>query len=118
MKRRTFITLIGGAAVAWSLAAPAQQPAKMKGVAMLHPSMKPDSMRIGSDPIYTIIFEEMRRLCYIEGLNLMVDRYSAEGRYDLFPEIAREAVATRPDVIFAPANPLVLALHAETGKIP
>jgi putative ABC transport system substrate-binding protein len=52
-------------------------------------------MRIGGDPNYTIIFEEMKRFGYVEGVNLIVDRYSAEGRFDRFPEIARDVVATR-----------------------
>jgi putative tryptophan/tyrosine transport system substrate-binding protein len=52
------------------------------------------------------------------GVNLTVDRYSAEGRPDRFPEIAHQIVATRPDVIFALADPLVLALQSETRTIP
>jgi putative ABC transport system substrate-binding protein len=47
-----------------------------------------------------------------------VDRYSAEGRYDRIPAIGRQIVATRPDVIFALADPIVLALQAETRTIP
>jgi putative ABC transport system substrate-binding protein len=90
----------------------------MKRVAMVHPATKPVDMRIGGDPNYTIIFEEIKRLGYVEGINLIVDRYSAEGRYDRFPEIAQQVVASRPDVIFAVASPLVLALHAETRTIP
>jgi putative tryptophan/tyrosine transport system substrate-binding protein len=117
MKRRTFIILLGGAAAS-PLVARAQQPAKMKRVAMIHPAFKPDNMRIGGDPIYALIFEEMKRLGYAEGVNLTVDRYSAEGRFDRFPEIAREVVATRPDVIFALNDPLVLALLSETHTIP
>ncbi|HWX26714.1 MAG TPA: hypothetical protein VNZ53_04650, partial [Steroidobacteraceae bacterium] len=93
MKRRTFITLIGGTAAAWALAARAQQPAKLKRVAIIHPATKPDDMRIGGDPNFTIFFEEIKRLGYVEGVNLTVDRYSAEGRFDRFPEIAHEVVA-------------------------
>jgi putative tryptophan/tyrosine transport system substrate-binding protein len=117
MKRRTFITLIGAAAAS-PLIARAQQPAKMKRVAMINPALKPDEMRIGGDPISTIMFEEIKRLGYVEGVNLTVDRYSAEGRFDRFPEIAHEVVATRPDVIFALSDLLVLALQSETRTIP
>jgi len=117
MKRREFITLIGGAA-AMPLAARAQQSAKLKRVAMIHPATKPDDMRIGGDPHYAILFEEIKRLGYVEGVNLTVDRYSAEGRFDRFPEIAHEVVATRPDVIYALSNPLIFALKSETRTIP
>jgi putative tryptophan/tyrosine transport system substrate-binding protein len=117
MKRRTFITLIGGAAAS-PLVARAQQPAKMKRLAIVHPTTKPEDLSIGGDPDYTIILEEIKRLGYVEGVNLTVDRYSAEGRPERFPEIAHQIVATRPDVIFALADPVVLALQAETRTIP
>src|SRR6516164_1033329 len=106
MKRRTFITLIGGAAAS-PLVARAQQPAKMKRLAMAHPTTKAEGLSIGGDPDYTIILEEIKRLGYVEGVNLTVDRYSAEGRPERLPEIARQIVATRPDVIFALGEPVV-----------
>src|SRR5258708_33075113 len=118
MKRREFIRLVGGAAASWPLAVRAQQPVKMKRVAMIHQAMKPDDMKIGGDRIYATILEEMKRLGYVEGVNLFVDRYSAEGRPDSYQEIIRKAVATRPDAIFAVGNPLVLAVHADTRAIP
>jgi hypothetical protein len=68
---------------------------------MVHPTTNPADMKIGGDPNYAIVFQEMKRLGYIEGTNLIVDRYSADGRFDLFSAIARDIVATRPDVIFA-----------------
>jgi putative ABC transport system substrate-binding protein len=109
--------LAGGMAVS-SLAAHAQQPQRMKRLAMIHPAIKPADMRIGGDPTYAIIFEEMKRLGYVEGTNLIVDRYSAEGRFDRFPEIARDVVATRPDVIFSVTTRIALALLSETRTIP
>jgi hypothetical protein len=72
----------------------------LKRVARVHPATKPAGMRIRGNPNYAIVFEEMKRLGYVEGINLTVDRYSAEGRLDRFPEIARE-IATRPEVIIA-----------------
>jgi putative tryptophan/tyrosine transport system substrate-binding protein len=117
MRRREFIAALGSVS-ALPLAARAQQPAKMKRVAMIHPATKPEDMRIGGDPHFTIILEEIKRLGYVEGVNLTVDRYSAEGRFDRFPEIAHEVVATRPDVIFALSNALTLALQSETRTIP
>ena len=117
MKRRTFITLIGGAAAS-PLVARAQQPAKTKRLAMVHPTTKAEDLSIGGDADYTLILEEIKRLGYAEGVNLTVDRYSAEGRYDRIPAIVRKIVATRPDVILALADPVVLALQAETRTIP
>jgi putative ABC transport system substrate-binding protein len=75
-------------------------------------------MRIGGDPTYAIIFEEMKRLGYVEGVNIIVDRYSAEGRFDRYPGLARDVVATRPDVIFPITPSLTLALLPETHTIP
>jgi putative tryptophan/tyrosine transport system substrate-binding protein len=118
MKRREF--LIAAAMLASEMQqAMAQQPAKIKRVAMIHPAMKPGDMRIGGDPTYAIIFEEMKRLGYVEGDNLIVDRYSPEGRYDRLPEIAHEVVATRPDVIttMGPTHG-VKAFQSETRTIP
>jgi putative ABC transport system substrate-binding protein len=117
MKRRTFIALIGGA-TALPLVSRAQQPGKMKRLAIVHPTTKAEELSIGGDPDYTIILEEIKRLGYVEGANLSVYRYSAEGRPDRFPEIAHQIVATRPDVIFALADSVVLALQAETRTIP
>jgi putative ABC transport system substrate-binding protein len=115
MQRRQFIALVSGAA-ALPLAARAQS--KMKRLAIINPTVKLDDMRIGGDPGFAIFFEEMKRLGYVEGVNLTVDRYSADGRFDRFPEIAHEVVATRPDVIFAFSNLLTLALKSETRTIP
>jgi putative tryptophan/tyrosine transport system substrate-binding protein len=117
MKRREFLVATVMFATAMRHAT-AQQPAKMKRVAMVHPATKPDEMRIGGDPNYAIIFEELQRLGYVEGVNLIVERYSAEGRFDRFPEIAHEIVGTRPDVIFALSTPLTVALQTETRTIP
>ena len=103
MKRREFIVATVMLATAMGQAV-AQQPARWKRVALVHPATKPEDMRIGGDPNYAILFEEMKRLGYVEGVNLFVDRYSAEGHFDRFPEIAHEIVATRPDVIFALSN--------------
>jgi putative tryptophan/tyrosine transport system substrate-binding protein len=118
MKRRDFLVSVAMFATATEHASAQQTGAKMKRVAMFHPAMKPADMRIGGDPTYAIIFEEMERLGYVEGTNLVVDRYSAEGRYERFAELARAIVATRPNVICAMSNPPVFALQSETRTIP
>src|SRR5262245_51610137 len=117
MRRREFIAGLGAAGL-WPFATHAQQATKIKRVAMINPAVKPADMRIGGDPAYSIIFEEMKRLGYVEGVNLIVDRRSAEGRFDRFPEIARDVVATRPNVIYVLSTRLALALQSETRTVP
>ena len=100
MNRREFITLLGGAA-AWPLAARAQQQAaKTHRIAIVHPSVSISEMNeTGDHPYYPALFKELRRLGYVEGKNLIVARYSGEGREDRYPELCREVVGTMPDVI-------------------
>ncbi len=116
MKRRDFLFAV--ASVVPTSHAMAEQRSTLKRVAMVHPATKPGDMRIGGDPNYAILFEEMQRLGYVEGVNMIVDRYSAEGQFDRYGELARDIVATRPDVIFPISSPLTLALLSETRTIP
>jgi putative ABC transport system substrate-binding protein len=117
MRRRDFVTL-GGAAAAWSLTAYAQQPAKMKRLAMVHPS-DPVSYFVPSyHQIYRAFFEELNRLGFVEGKNLVVERYSAEGQPSLYTKLANDVVDTRPDVIFSMSGSLGLVFKAATTTIP
>ena len=116
MKRRDFLFAV--AFVVPTSHAMAEQRSTLKRVAMVHPATKPGDMRIGGDPNYAIVFEEMQRHGYVEGVNMIVDRYSAEGQFDRYGELARDIVATRPDVIFPITSPLTLALLSETRTIP
>ena len=68
LKRREFITLVGSAAVAWPLAARAQQAAKTHRIAIVHPSVSISEMNeTGDHPYYPALFKELRRLGYVEG---------------------------------------------------
>jgi putative ABC transport system substrate-binding protein len=105
MKRREFIRLAWG--VSWlaattSRAAWAVEPNKVYRLAILHPS-RPVSQLTENSPVkyWREFFHELRQLGYIEGNNLVVDRFSGEGRVDHYPELAREAAARNPNVIFA-----------------
>ncbi len=118
MKRRQFITLVGGAAAAWPLAVRAQQPAKMKRVAMVHPSAKVDDLTINGPAAFKAFFEELSRLGYVEGQNLAVERYSGEGRPERYIGLAREVVSSHPDLIFSIAGPLALLFKTATPTIP
>src|SRR5215470_9541426 len=118
MRRRKFITLVGGAA-AWPLGARAQQTTKTHRIALVHPSASiADMSESGSNPSYVALFKELRRLGYIEGVNLVVTRYSGEGREERYPELCHEVVRTNPDIIVTVTSRLVLSFKAATNIIP
>ena len=109
MKRREFITLVCGAGAAWPLAAGAQQQAaKTHRIAIVHPSVSISEMNeTGDHPYYPALFKELRRLGYVEGKNLVVARYSGEGREDRYPELCRDVVGTNAEL---PCNhPVILS---------
>src|SRR6516165_6163927 len=119
MRRREFITLIGGAAAAWSLSAHAQQTANTHRMALVHPSVSiADMSESGGNPNYAALFKELRSLGYIEGVNLVVTRYSGEGREERYPELCREVVRTKPDVIVTASSRLALSFKAATDMVP
>jgi putative ABC transport system substrate-binding protein len=93
MRRRDVITLLGGAAAGWPLAARAQQAGKVHRIAVVHPSHPiADLSETGSIIFFRALFGELRRLGYVESRNLIVERYSAEGRTERHAEIARDVV--------------------------
>jgi putative tryptophan/tyrosine transport system substrate-binding protein len=117
MKRRTFITLIGGAAAS-PLAARAQQPARMKRIAMVHPADPVANLVASNNPVYQAFFDELGRAGFVEGKNLIIERYSAEGNPDRYAQLARDVVDTRPDVIYPISTFLGVAFKTATTTIP
>jgi putative ABC transport system substrate-binding protein len=117
MKRREFITLIGGAAAS-PLAARAQQPAKMKRIAMVSPSEPVANLVASYHRFYRAFFDELSRLGFVEGKTLIVERYSGEGRQERLPQLARDVVATSPDVIYALDGQTSLQFKSATTTIP
>jgi len=65
-----------------------------------------------------VIFEELRRLGYVEGQNLTVERYSGEGRPEGYADLAREVVNRKPDVIVASTDAMAQAVRAATATTP
>jgi len=119
MKRREFITLLSGAAAAWPLAVRAQQPAKRQRIAIFHPAIPTTLLtETGGGSAWRAFFGELRRLGYVEGENLIIERYSAEGHHERYADLAREIVARNPDVIVTGTNPVVNAFKAATSTIP
>jgi putative tryptophan/tyrosine transport system substrate-binding protein len=116
MRRRQFIGLVGGAA-AWPFAGRAQQRTTKRRIAVVTPSGPVAD--VSENPGWTsALFEELRRLGYVEGENLIVERYSGGGQEEGFGELAREVVRTGPDVIVTSGTVLVMAFKTATPTIP
>jgi len=119
MKRRDFLIVLGGGVAAWPLAARAQQSDRVYRIALAPPSAPISELsETGGNPYYRVIFEELRRLGYVEGRNLAVARYSAEGRTERYAELAREVVRTKPDVVLTIGARMVLSFKAASSTIP
>jgi putative ABC transport system substrate-binding protein len=107
MKRREFLTLLGGAAVIPPLAAYAQQKIPRVGILLLAgPEL------LGPFP------EAMRDLGYIEGKNIQIETRSAQGQVSRLPELAAEMVRNKVDVIVASLTPSIVAARHATSDIP
>ena len=119
MKRRDFIALLGRSTAACSLAARAQQPAMQHRIAIFHPAI-PASLitETGGGSAWRAFFGELRRLGYVEGRNLIIDRYSAEGHHERYATLAQEIVTRNPDLIVTGTNPVVIAFSTATKTIP
>ena len=100
--------------------AQAQQTGKVYRIAFAHPTVPVADQNQASKGSLAIpaIFEELTRLGYVEGRNLLVERYSGEGRADHYPDLARQIVSWNPDLIIAFGPFIVLDVKAATSTIP
>lgn len=118
MRRRDFISLLGSAAVAWPLAAAAQQSTNSKRLAVFSPSHPSAHLHAHSENKGSrALFAELRRLGQIEGQNLKVEAYGREQNPSGPEALATEIVRSNPDVIFVigPGAPFFKKL---TSRIP
>ncbi len=120
MKRRQFITLLtGGAAAGLPIAARAQLSPKQHRIAFVHSGISADKLTEATGPFWVRRFHEtLRGLGDTEGSNLVIERFSAEGRADRFAALAAEVVSRNPDVIISNLNDLVKAFKQATTTIP
>ena len=116
MKRREFITLLGGAAATWSLATRAQQPERMRKIGALMNFAANDE----EGKARVVAFAQaLQKLGWTEGRNLRTDtRWAAADDADHYRRYSEELVALAPDVILASASPSVAALQRITRSIP
>jgi putative tryptophan/tyrosine transport system substrate-binding protein len=114
MKRRQFITLVGGAA-AWPLAARAQQPERVRRIGVL---IGPSE----NDPTFQSVLAAFRdalaKFGWVEGRNLVIDLRFGESDAGRIRAEAADLVRLAPDLIFAVTGPAILAVQRQTSTIP
>ena len=114
IKRRDFVTLLGGAAAAWPLAARAQQAERMRRIGVLMGAVESDPARQSQLAAFR---GALAKLGWREGSNLAIEvRWG--GDPELCARYAAELVALGPEVILADASPSVEALQRQTRTIP
>src|SRR5215218_9954274 len=118
MRRREFVASIG-AAIAGSLSALAQRGSKQHRIALVHSGIPAADLTESAGPFWVRRFlQELRRLGYVEGGNVVVQRYSAEGHQERFAALAREVVTSEPDLIIMNYNALARAFQDVTSTVP
>src|SRR2546423_3914606 len=115
MRRREFIGLLGGAAVAWPVGSRAQQADRQRRIGVLVASPEDDAdiqARLAG------FWQGLEKLGWLGGRNLRIDARYAASRADQYPALTKELVALQPDVILAHSTPIAVTLQRESRTIP
>jgi putative ABC transport system substrate-binding protein len=116
MRRRDVITLAGGATLAWLPFARAQQSSqKVRHLSFLNTDSWESEVQRA---LFEVFRDELRKLGYVDGKNLVIDRRAAEGHNERLDPLANELIALRPDVVVAVAGPAIAAVQRATATIP
>jgi putative ABC transport system substrate-binding protein len=118
--RRTFLCGLTLGTLSLPLAGEAQQTGKVYRVGLTF-TTSPVSEMAGPEPVHPLaraFVRGLRALGYVEGQNLILERRSAEGRYERFGDIVAELVRLKADVIVTVADPMVRAAKAVTTTVP
>jgi ABC-type uncharacterized transport system substrate-binding protein len=113
MRRREFITLVGGAAVAWPLSARAQSAPGRPLIGVLIPGSAITVVRN-----IEVLRATLREYGYVEGRNIWLEIRYADGVLGRLPGLAADLVARKPDIVIAASSPGVVAAHRATRTIP
>ena len=115
MRRREFITLLGGAAAAWPLTARAQQPGGVRRIGVLLPG---NSATAARNPRMQAFYKALQELGWVEGKNVAFERRWAEGRYERLTDLAIELARLNVDVIVTASTHPAKAAKSATSAIP
>jgi ABC-type uncharacterized transport system substrate-binding protein len=115
LKRRAFITLLGGAAAAWPSCVRAERAAKVARIGLLATGALDSAEQ---QAILDAFRQGLRERGYVEGHSIIIEYRTAAGRIERFPELARELVQLDPDLIVASNTPAARAAKDATSTIP
>jgi putative tryptophan/tyrosine transport system substrate-binding protein len=115
MKRREFISLLGGAMVAWPLAARAQQTSKVPRIGFLDPLSRSSPIDMGFVEAFR---SGLHDLGYVEGKNIIIEYRWSEGKYDRLPGVIAELIHLGVDMLVTYGTPATRASKQATTTIP
>lgn len=116
MRRRDLFALASGATLAWLPSGWAQQSYhKVWRLAFLNTDSWESQVQ---RDLFDVFHDELRKLGYVDGKNLVIERRAAEGRIERLDQLANELIASKPDVIVAVATPAIAAAQRATPTIP